>query len=261
MATVVPFSFGPALDPGDGALIRVTRGAFRAARHAERAVPLLPVPVEELIDDHRDEPAAEPEPAPPPPMVGAEEVAAAVALARAEGRAEGEAAARAAIMASLEQRRSEAASAIARALVGLQSEHRDRLVEGAGATRELALALARAIVPRALERAPLADIEAMLRELVARLEDQPELELALPPDLVAPGRRLLEELAREAGFSGALTVEADPGLRTGDARLSWRHGRAIRDLAALEREALAVVDAWLPAADEQSETSKGEWEP
>lgn len=249
---ISPFSFGPALKPCEGSVIPAGCGASTFGRQSGRGVPLLPVPVEELIANGGAAPVPEPEPA-PPPTVGAEELAAAVALARAEG----EAAARDEIEAALEQRRCAAAEAIAGALARMESAHAARLDERAGASLELALALARAIVPRALERAPLADVEAMLRDLVARLEDQPRLHLALPPDLVAPGRELLEGLAREAGFSGELTVEGDPDLGAGDARLSWRHGRAIRDLAAIEREALALAAAWLPAADEQSATSEG----
>jgi flagellar assembly protein FliH len=255
MADAAPFSFGPALSARQEAIVPARQGATRVLRHVRSALPLLPLPIEQLIADDGAELAAAPEPAPPP--VGAEELAAAVALARAEGRAEGESAAQAEIEAGLERRRCAAAEAIAQALAQMQGEDQARLARRAGASRELALALARAIVPRALERAPLADVEAMLRELVARLADQPRLHLALAPDLVDPGRELLEVLAREAGFAGQLAVEGDPGLGAGDARLTWRHGRAIRDLAVIEREALAVADAWLPAADAQSATSEG----
>jgi hypothetical protein len=115
------------------------------------------------------------------------------------------------------------------------------------ATRDLALALARALVPRALERQPLADTEAMLRDLLVRLEQQPRLTLALPPALVDAGRRTLAAIAAEAGYRGELVVEPDQTLGAGDARLSWRGGSAERDLAELEREAIALIDAWLPA--------------
>ena len=115
----------------------------------------------------------------------------------------------------------------------------------ASASRELALALARALVPRALERQPLADIEAMLRDLLIRLEGEPRLTLALPPALVEAVQRLAVQSAAEAGYRGELVVEADPRLGPGDARLSWPGGTAERDLGRLEREAVAVLDAWL----------------
>jgi hypothetical protein len=42
-------------------------------------------------------------------------------------------------------------------------------------------------------------------------------------------------------------VLADRGLGPGDARLAWHEGMAERDLARIEAEAMALVDAWLPA--------------
>jgi flagellar assembly protein FliH len=235
-------------------LIRATRSASHSPPEARPGSALLPPPIEKLIAAEED-PVAAPEPA-PPPAIGAEELAAAVALARAEGRAEGEAAARAELAASLDRQRGAAAAALAGALAGMEERYQAWLDARAGASRELALALARALVPRALERAPLADIEAMLRELVERLEGEPELHLALPADLLAPGRELLEAIAGDAGFTGRLTAEGDPALGPGDARLSWHRGHAIRELAAIEREALAVVAAWLPPLEEQREISE-----
>jgi flagellar assembly protein FliH len=157
--------------------------------------------------------AAEAGPAPPARTLSALELDAAVAAARAEATAATEASVRAELAAS----------------------------------RDLAVALARALVPRALERQPLADIEAMLRDLLVRLEGQPRLTLALPSALVDDGRRTLAAIAAESGYRGELVVDPDLTLGAGDARLSWRGGCAERDLAELEREATALVDAWLPA--------------
>jgi hypothetical protein len=104
------------------------------------------------------------------------------------------------------------------------------------------------LVPRALERQPLADVAAMVQDLLVRLEGQPRLSLALPPALLEAGRQTLADVAARAGYRGELIIEPDPTLGPGDARLGWRGGSAARDLVELEREALALVDAWLPEA-------------
>jgi hypothetical protein len=88
----------------------------------------------------------------------------------------------------------------------------------------------------------------MLRDLLRRLEGQPRLTLALPPALLEAGQQAIGAIAAQAGYRGELTVEPDTTLGPGDARLGWRGGCAERDLVELEREATALVDAWLPAS-------------
>lgn len=117
---------------------------------------------------------------------------------------------------------------------------------------DLAFALAQAILPHALARAPLADIEAMLLDLLPRLEAEPRLELVLAPELVEAGRRMAEELAGHAGFAGALVVSATAGLAPGDAQVKWCHGRAVRQIARVTAEveaALATLDEVAPEAN------------
>ena len=187
------------------------------------------------------------------------ELEAALAAARSETAAATEASVRAELEAATAARQAAALEHIAAQLSAHQRALDQAVAARAAASRDLALALAQALVPRALERQPLADIEAMLRDLLIRLEREPRLILALPPALVEPGRQLTVMLAAAAGFRGELVVEADAQLGPGDARLSWSGGTAERDLAALEHEALAVIDAWLPepAADDQVASTNG----
>ena len=101
------------------------------------------------------------------------------------------------------------------------------------------MAIARALVPRALERQPLADIEAMLRDLLVRLESQPRMILALPPALLDVGQQTLGAIVARGRLRGRIVDRAGSALGPGDARLAWRGGRAERDLVELERAATA----------------------
>jgi flagellar assembly protein FliH len=197
------------------------------------------------------EPSAEPvedaaAAAPPARTFSEAELDAMLAAARSEAAASAEAAVRAALEAGMAARQTAALERIAAELAAHQLALDRALAERAATTRDLALALARALVPRALDRQPLADVEAMLRELLIRLEGQPRLTLALPPAQVEAGQLLAREIAVQAGYRGELSVVPEAQLKPGDARLSWPGGAAERDLAALEREAIALVDAWLP---------------
>ncbi len=194
-------------------------------------------------------PAPAPAPAPPPePTFSAEELAGAVAAGREEAAAETEARVRAEMLASHEHRQTEALAAIAEGLAASQAALDRMLSARAGASRDLALAVARALVAKALARQPLADIEAMFREVVVRLEGLPWLELRLAPDLVPAGQASLAQAVEEADYRGEIRVIPDARLGPGDARLIWQDGSAERDLARLEAEVTALVETWLPAA-------------
>lgn len=197
--------------------------------------------------DQSGEPEAAAADAPPPPRTFSEaELNAALAAARAEAAAAAEARLRVALESDMTARRTAALERLAAELAAHQVALDRTLAARAAASRDLALALARALVPRALERQPLADIAAMLRELLIRLEGQPRLTLALAPALLEAGQQAAREIAAQAGYRGELAVVPEAQLGPGDARLSWPGGNAERDLASLEREAIAVVDAWLP---------------
>jgi flagellar assembly protein FliH len=186
----------------------------------------------------------------PPPTFSEAELAHAVEVARRDAHAECEAKLRAEISASREHREVEALAAIGASMAACRETLAQALTARVGASRDLALAVARALAAKALALQPLADIEAMFREVLLRLEGQSWLEIRLPPDLVATGEAALARAAAAAGFQGAFRVVAEPGLGPGDARLAWQDGMAERDLARLDAEATALVEAWLPTASE-----------
>ena len=187
------------------------------------------------------------DPAPPARTFSEAELDAALAAARVETAAATEADVRAKLEAEVAVRQAAALERIAAGLSMLQAAFDRVLAVRAAASRDVALALARALVPRALERQPLADIEAMLRDILVRLEGQPRMTLALPPALLEVGQQTVGAIAAEVGYRGELAIEPDRTLGPGDARLAWRGGRAERDLAELERATIALIDAWLPA--------------
>ncbi len=245
------FPFGLRLDDGAGPI--VARASRRPRPARGKPAIRFDYPPFEALAAPAPPPATPPAPAPPPaPTFSEDELEGAVEAARREARAAAEAEVRAAMLASLEHRQAQALATISERLAASQDALDHILAGRAGASRDLALALARVLVPKALARQPLADIEAMLREVVARLEGTPWLELRLHPGLAEAGRAALARAAEEANYHGELRLIPDPRLGPGDARLIWQDGAAERDLARLEAEVTALVDAWLPAAGEET---------
>ena len=154
--------------------------------------------------------------------------------------------------ARVEQRLAEAVERLADQLAGLRQLEAEADSRGVAADVGLALEIARSIVPHALAHAPLADLEAMLVELLQGLGREPRLELRVAPVLVEGGRRLIHGIAERTGWQGGIEVVADDGLSLGDARLIWAEGRAERRLeriAADMEEVLASVFAARPSDD------------
>ncbi len=179
--------------------------------------------------------------APPlPPGPSPEEIAARQAqlnAARANGHAEG----RAEALAEAEGTQ-QAAVAIALGAIA------DSLTDAASAAQHVA-----ADAAQELARLLLAALDAALPAAAARLAPETARQLAelcLPvldhaPRLtlhVAPG--LAEACAAQIGDARVM-LEEDPDLAPGDVRAEWKHGSAVRELAA-QRQA---VDALLAALD------------
>ena len=110
---------------------------------------------------------------------------------------------------------------------------------------DLAIALAEAVIPRAIERQPLADITDLLKTTITGLVTAPAIELRLHPSQIEDGKVLMADLARDAGFAGEVMTVPDPVLGEGDAELRWKSGAVSRRLSHLQAEALDLAGRWL----------------
>lgn len=201
---------------------------------------------ETCFDDVADEapPAPQPEEPPPPPAptFSEAEMEAAKAEAFAAGKAEGE--------------RAEAAAAAARTAeaieqaVALIASADGRIAEAcAGAERrsvEISLALMRALLPDLLRRRAIEEIEALLRESLTSLLDEPRLVIRVADEVLDLLNARIGALASRSGFSGKVILLAEDGMGPGDCRIEWADGGIERNSARTLREAQAVVARLLP---------------
>ncbi|MEM7044337.1 MAG: FliH/SctL family protein [Pseudomonadota bacterium] len=128
-----------------------------------------------------------------------------------------------------------------------QLERQDKTIEQefvqlASISQELAVALTRAVIPKAIECYPLGDVTELIKSAMRRLATEPSIELRLAPNLVERGDDLLADLVEEAGFSGDIKIVADPDLGNGDVELRWHGGVIDRRVDRLQAEALGLVD-------------------
>jgi flagellar assembly protein FliH len=137
------------------------------------------------------------------------------------------------------QARTEAFERIARALTMI-ADSMTRLhggLSGIEATLEteavqVAVSVARKLSPELVAREPLLEIEALAGEAFRQLVTTPQISVHIGPDIFDATKEKLEEIARQRGFDGRLTVQADAAVASGDCRIEWADGGVKRDTAA-----------------------------
>ncbi len=109
----------------------------------------------------------------------------------------------------------------------------------------LAHAFASRLAPALMERFPMSEIEALLRQCMEGARREPRLVARVAPDLVDALGERLDSLKLESGFLGDVVVIGDESLGPQDCRIEWPDGGAERDLGRLERAIEQVLDRYL----------------
>jgi flagellar assembly protein FliH len=188
---------------------------------------------------------------PPPPAIYTEEqmqtmLREAESRARDEaftqGHAQGLTQGRDEILASVQKTVSDTAGQIAARL-----EHIDEIQKRAHATTaEDAIHVTRAIVKKLIpawtQGNTTLEIENIVRQCLSNLFDVPKVLVQVHPDIAEELQNRVSEIARSRGFSGQAVVVGEASIATGDCRVSWGDGTAIRDQERTWAEINAVVD-------------------
>lgn len=190
------------------------------------------------VSEPEDDPASE-------LLYTAEDLAAAVNEARQLASVETETAIRQAIAQEIEQRRCDLTAAIRDQLEQQKAAFDDIIAAYALISQRLAAALAKAIIPHALERCPLADISEILKATLARLATEPRIEVRFSPDELAAGEAILADIANQVGVSAEVNSVADPAISAGGVEIRWQGGVIDHEWQALYAEASEIVDHWL----------------
>ncbi|MEQ8964449.1 MAG: FliH/SctL family protein [Azospirillaceae bacterium] len=174
-----------------------------------------------------DEAPPEPEPEPEPSYDQAA-LDAAVAEARAAAYAEGEAAGRGAAEAALEQRVAATLDGLGGQLSGLIEARQRSDTRVAEDAARLARTAAGKLMPALARQGALEEIDALLRDCLAELREEPRIVVRVPDALLDPVRDRLDRLTAGLGFSGAVVLLAEDSLGPTDCRVEWADGGAER---------------------------------
>ena len=112
---------------------------------------------------------------------------------------------------------------------------------------ELAVAIAKKLVPELLQREPFGEIAALATECFRQLSTAPHVVVRVNNTLHETARTQLEEIARTRGFEGRLVVIAEPEIAIGDCKIEWADGGVVRDMAATEEAIGTAIARYLGA--------------
>jgi len=165
--------------------------------------------------------------------------------AYAEGHAAGHAAGQSEALASAEHHAAQAIAVLQNTLKpALAAAERARAEADGGAVMAMG-AIARKLLPALAASNGVAEIEALARECIERLVEQPRFVVKTAPATHEIVRARIEALADSLGFAGKLVVLADPALAETDARIEWANGGVERNLADLWKEIEDSIERYL----------------
>jgi flagellar assembly protein FliH len=201
-----------------------------------------------LFDTSFDAPprAPEPEPVleeifteplpPPPPTFSESELVAARAQARAEGLADGLKRGRAEAEADYENGVGRVLLSLSAQVVDLLTEQAARIEQNRQMAMEIALTLARKLLPDYASRFGFSEIEAVVCKVMDSLHHEPRLVVRVAEaQLDAVTARVQQEAGRR-GFDGKLVFLADAALGPADCRVEWAEGGIERDMTRIWNE-------------------------
>lgn len=177
-------------------------------------------------------------------LITREEFDAAKAKAQAEGLQAGYAKAQAEATAQL----AGATAALGSAATKLLAESGRRYDANARDAVAIGLAVVRQLLPGLVARDGTGEIEALLRDCLSRLNEEPRVVVRVNDALIDHLRDRLERIGASSGFPGRLVMLADPALAPGDARIEWADGGVERTPAATQAEIVAAIDRFLNAS-------------
>ena len=156
--------------------------------------------------------------------------------ARNEGFAAGREAGRAEAEAERVQRETEILGMIGRQVASLVQQRTATL----GAMRKegvmLAVSIARKLAGRLLAAQPLGEVEALVEDCLQRLMGEARIVVRIRTEQLDSMQAKLDKLAHKLGFAGQIILFGEDDLASGDCRVEWADGGAIRTAASLEAE-------------------------
>lgn len=165
--------------------------------------------------------------------------------AESKGYAAGEDAGRAAALNGIQQTLGEALASVARQLGPLIERQRLDQETTVEQSVQLALAITRKVLPELARRKGLAEIEALVRDCLKDMSEEPRIVIRVSDDMLDLVRARIEPLGESLGFPGSIVLLAEPSFGPADCRVEWADGGAERLAAQVWQDIETAVGRFL----------------
>lgn len=108
--------------------------------------------------------------------------------------------------------------------------------------QEIALVIARKIMPTYVERHGLDEIEKIVSKIVAEMAHEPRLVIRVNESQFEDAKTRIEAIAANKAYAGKLVILGDADLGPSDCRVEWADGGVERDLKTLWQEIDRVME-------------------
>lgn len=168
-----------------------------------------------------------------------------VEQARAEAFEEGRAAGRAEAESATERTAAEALQAVAGKLGEIEASR--EALEGilARHATQAAVAMVDRIVPGLVRKSGVEEVEALMRDCMERLIDEPRIVVRVAETVLDPLQERIARIKADTGYTGEVVLLSDPVMGPADCRVEWANGGAERDAEAVWKDIEANVSRWL----------------
>lgn len=113
---------------------------------------------------------------------------------------------------------------------------------------DVASAIARQLAPALIARQPLAEIEAIVLDVLSHVRAAPHVAVRISPEMAESAGIRLKKIAEERGFASRLVILPDPAIASGNCLVEWADGGVSRDTAAIEARIQQAIQNYLGAS-------------
>ena len=117
---------------------------------------------------------------------------------------------------------------------------------------DVASAIARQLAPALIARQPMAEIEALVLDVLSHVRAAPHVAVRISPEMAESAGARLKKIADERGFASRLVVLPDPAIQDGNCLIEWADGGVARDATAISARIEQAIQNYLGAPDSAS---------
>ena len=125
----------------------------------------------------------------------------------------------------------------------------------------LAFAFASRFAERLVAQEPKTEILALLHQILAPLRKAPHISIRLNEDVADDIKQMADHKMQELGFTGKLTIIADPTIMAGDCEVEWADGGIGRNLRSAIRQVDQLLEdhfAHVPESDDEEDDDEAD---